>query len=169
MLVVTAALALAASAQAQTMMMDAPEAVRPPAGAQPAMTWTGTGELTYECRAKPDAAGVHEWTFVGPNATLADAKTRAPMGKYYAGPTWEAADGSKITGRQVAVAPAAAGNIPFQLVKTDGGQGAFKDVGYIQRVATKGGAAPAESCGAANAGTRKTVPYSADYVFYKAG
>jgi hypothetical protein len=91
------------------------------------------------------------------------------MGKYYAGPTWEAADGSKITGRQVAVAPAAAGNIPFQLVKTDGGQGAFKDVGYIQRVATKGGAAPAESCGAANAGTRKTVPYSADYVFYKAG
>ena len=32
-------------------------------------------------------------------------------GQHYGGPTWEAADGSKITGKQVAVAPAAAGNI----------------------------------------------------------
>ena len=158
-----------AAAPAYAQMMDVPAAVKPPGSAMAAMTWTGTGELTYECRAKADAAGMFEWVFVGPDAKLTDAKTKAATGKYYGGPTWEAMDGSKISGKQVAVAPASAGNIPFQLVKTDAGSGAFKDVAYIQRVNTKGGVAPSEPCGSATAGAKKTVPYSADYVFYKAG
>ena len=166
-LLIAAACIVAAPAYAQ--MMDVPAAVKPPGNAMAAMTWTGTGELTYECRAKADAAGMFEWVFVGPVANLTDARTKAPTGKYYAGPTWEAMDGSKITGKQVAVAPASTGNIPFQLVKTDAGSGAFKDVAYIQRVNTKGGVAPSEPCGGASAGAKKTVPYSADYVFYKAG
>ena len=91
------------------------------------------------------------------------------MGKYYGGPTWETGDGSKITGKQVGVAPASAGNIPFQLVKTEPGSGALKDVTYIQRVNTKGGVAPSDACTEATKGAKKTVPYSADYVFYKAG
>ena len=161
-----AGLLLAAPAYAQ--MMDVPAPVQPPAGQKAAMTWTGTGELTYECRVKADNASLFEWVFVGPDAKLADAKTKAAMGKYYAGPTWETADGSKITGKQVAVAPASAGNIPFQLVKTDPGSGAMKDVTYIQRVNTKGGVAPADPCNASMKGTKKIVPYSADYVFYKA-
>ncbi|HVE51078.1 MAG TPA: DUF3455 domain-containing protein [Casimicrobiaceae bacterium] len=150
-----------------TPMMDVPAAVKPPGAAMAAMTWTGTGELTYECRAKAGAAGTFEWVFAGPDARLTDAKSRAAMGKYYGGPTWEAADGSKVTGKQVAVAPAAAGNIPLQLVKAENGQGAFKDVTYIQRVNTKGGVAPVDACAASNVGTKKTVPYSADYVFFK--
>ena len=53
-------------------------------------------------------------------------------------------DGSKVTGKQVAVAPAAAGNIPMQLVKTEPamGNGAMTGITYIQRVNTKGGVAP---------------------------
>ena len=47
--------------------------------------------------------------------------------------------------------------------------GMLKDVTYIQRVNTKGGVAPAEACNASIKGTKKTVPYAADYVFYKAG
>lgn len=39
-------------------------------------------------------------------------------GNCHAGPTWEAADGSKVTGEQVAIAPASLGNIALQLVKT---------------------------------------------------
>ena len=72
------------------------------------------------------------------------------VGKYYAGPTWEAADGSKVTGKQVAVAPAAPGNIPLQLVKADPamGAGAMTGVSYIQRLNTKGGVAPATACDA---------------------
>lgn len=164
--VLAAALLAAAPVYAQTM--DVPAPVRPPAGQTAAMTWTGKGDLTYECRAKADDASAFEWAFVGPDAKLTDAKTNAPVGKYYSGPTWEAMDGGKITGKQVAVAPAAAGNIPFQLVKTEPGTGSMKDVTYIQRVNTKGGVAPADPCNASTKGARKTVGYSADYVFYKA-
>ena len=46
---------------------------------------------------------------------------------------------------------------------------AMKDVIYIQRVNTKGGVAPADACNDSMKGAKKTVPYSADYVFYKAG
>jgi hypothetical protein len=162
-----AGLLVAVPAYAQ--MMDIPAPVQPPAGQKAAMTWTGAGDLTYECRAKADNASMFEWAFVGPDAKLWDAKTKAVTGRYYAGPTWETTEGSKITGKQVAVAPASVGNIPFQLVKTEPGSGSLKDVTYIQRANTKGGVAPSDPCNASTTGVRKTVPYSADYVFYKAG
>jgi hypothetical protein len=38
---------------------------------------------------------------------------------------------------------------------------------YIQRLNTVGGVAPAEPCDAKTVGSKKAVPYSADYVFYK--
>ena len=44
----------------------------------------------------------------------------------------------------------------------------MKDITYIQRVNTRGGVAPTEPCNASLKGTKKTVQYSADYVFYKA-
>ena len=149
--------------------MDVPEAVRVPAGITPAMTAVGVGELAYECKAKATDASAFEWTFVGPMAKLIDAKTQKEIGKYYAGPTWEAMDGSKVTGKQVAVAPGAAGSIPLQLVKAEPatGSGAMSGVTYIQRVNTKGGVAPMDACSAATAGAKKMVPYQADYVFYK--
>jgi len=125
------------------------------------------GELTYECREKKDMAGQHEWAFVSPTATLfsADRKT---VGKYYAGPTWEAADGSKVTGKQVAIAPSSPGNIPLQLVKVEPamGNGAMTGVSYIQRLNTQGGVAPAMACDMATKGQRQQVAYQADYVFY---
>lgn len=79
-----------------------PEPVRVPAGHKPLLSATGVGELTYECREKKDAAGVFEWAFVGPVAKLY-AADKKEIGKYYAGPTWESVDGSKVTGKQVAV------------------------------------------------------------------
>jgi Protein of unknown function (DUF3455) len=170
-LMIAAAAALGACASSPMMMKvdnaTLPEAVRVPAGQKQMMATTGVGEITYECREKKDMAGQHEWAFVGPVATLysGDKKT---VGKYYAGPTWEAADGSKVTGKQVAVAPASAGNIPLQLVKADPamGAGAMTGVSYIQRLNTKGGVAPAMACDAAAKGQRKVVAYEADYVFY---
>ncbi len=144
-----------------------PEAVRVPAGLKQTMSTTGVGEITYECREKKDMAGAHEWAFVAPVATLY-SPDRKTVGKYYAGPTWEAADGSKVTGKQVAVAPAAPGSIPLQLVKAEPamGAGAMQGVAYIQRLNTKGGVAPSAACTAANKGQRQQVAYEADYVFY---
>jgi hypothetical protein len=170
-LMIAAAAVLGACATSPMMMKvdnaALPEAVRVPAGQKLMMTTSATGEITYECREKKDMAGAHEWAFVGPVATLYGADKKM-VGKYYAGPTWEAADGSKVTGKQVAVAPAKPGSIPLQLVKADPamGAGAMTGVSYIQRLNTKGGVAPAMACDAMGKGKRQVVAYEADYVFY---
>jgi hypothetical protein len=163
-------LASACSTMSPPPMVDnatLPEAVRAPAGATQKMWTVGRGELTYECREKKDMAGQFEWAFVGPVATLYGRGDQV-VGKYYAGPTWEANDGSKVTGKQVAVAPGGAGNIPLQLVKADPatGAGAMQGVAYVQRLNTQGGVAPTAACTTADKGKRQQVAYVADYVFY---
>lgn len=151
--------------------LSVPEAVRVPAGHRMVMETVGVGRITYECRAKAgSAAGEHEWVFAGPDAVLNSRDGRA-LGRYYGPPaTWEASDGSKFTGAQVAVAPAGAGHIPLQLVKANPaqGQGAFTGVTYVQRVATVGGVAPAKPCAAGQVGQREIVTYRADYILWKA-
>lgn len=145
-----------------------PEAVRVPAGhVQSGFSVTRGGEITYECRAKKDMADQFEWAFVAPVATLSDGNKN--IGKYYAGPTWESADGSKVTGKQVAVAPHKAGAIPLQLVKANPamGMGAMQGVSYIQRLNTQGGVAPSLPCTSMQSGARQVVSYQADYIFYK--
>lgn len=147
-----------------------PDTVKVPGGNKVAMETVGVGEITYECRDKANAPGQTEWFFVGPKAVLND-RAGKQVGTYYGPPaTWESQDGSKLTATQVAVAPAGAGNIPYQLVKANPamGSGAMTGVTYIQRVALKGGAAPAAACSAANKGERQIVKYQADYIFWKA-
>ena len=147
-----------------------PDAVKVPAGHVVAMETHASGELTYECKDKAAMPGQAEWTFVGPKAGLMDRSGKA-VGKYYGPPaTWEANDGSKVTGTQVAVAPSGPGNIPFQLVKANpaSGSGAITGTTYIQRVALQGGAAPATGCSADTKGQRTVVMYQGDYIFWKA-
>jgi hypothetical protein len=147
-----------------------PAAVQVPAGNKVAMETVGVGEITYQCREKQGAAGTYEWFFVGPKAALNNrAGTR--IGSYYGPPaTWENMDGSKLTGTQVAVAPAEVGSIPYQLVKANPamGQGAMTGVTYIQRAAPRGGVAPATACAAASVGSNEVVKYQADYIFWSA-
>jgi hypothetical protein len=146
-----------------------PTAVQVPAGHKVVMETVGVGQITYECRARKDMAG-HEWVFVGPDAKLM-ARMGQQVGKYYGPPaTWESNDGSRLTGAQVAVAPAAAGSIPLQLVKANPamGMGAMQGVTYIQRVATQGGVAPATPCDAGQLGRKEIVKYQADYIFWAA-
>ncbi len=163
---------LAACSTPTSMMKtpDAPATVTAPAGNKAVMTTIGLGTLTYECRAKANMANAFEWTFTGPTAVLYDMN-RNTVGKYYGGPTWESNDGSKVTGKQLAVAPSPnPGAIPLQLVQANPamGKGAMNGVTYIQRLNTIGGVAPTDSCSNANAGETKQIRYQADYVFYKA-
>jgi hypothetical protein len=147
-----------------------PEAVKVPAGHVVAMETVGAGDITYECRAKKDMAAQFEWVFIGPDAKLMD-RSGMQIGRYYGPPaTWENKDGSKVTATQLAVAPAGDGNIPLQLVKANPamGMGAMQGVSYIQRVAIRGGVAPAAACAATTVGQKQTVPYQADYIFWKA-
>ena len=175
-LAATAALALTACASKMSApamaysQVGLPATVQVPAGHKVALETVGVGEITYECRDKKDAAGQTEWVFVGPKAVLNDRSGKA-VGTYYGPPaTWEANDGSKFTGTQVAISPASAGNIPLQLVKANPatGNGAMTDVTFVQRVATVGGVAPKSECSTATKGTKEIVKYQADYIFYKA-
>lgn len=146
------------------------DTMKVPAGHKVALETMGVGQITYECRAKKDMAGQFEWVFAGPDARLLDRSGRQ-VGKYYGPPaTWEAMDGSKITGKQLAVSPGGAGNIPLQFVQANPamGTGAMSGVTYIQRVKTQGGVAPASACGATNLGAQQIVNYQADYIFWKA-
>lgn len=159
--------ATSASAMVDNAALPAP--VQVPAGHSMKLWTVGIGEITYACREKADAPGGHAWVFVAPVATLFDKDNKA-IGKYYGGPTWEANDGSKVTGKQLAVAPAGEGNIPLQLVQTSPaeGKGAMQGISYIQRLNTQGGVAPAAACNKAGVGMEQTVRYQADYVFYGA-
>jgi hypothetical protein len=126
------------------------------------------GVQIYECRASK--AGVYEWAFIAPEAELFDT-TGKPIGRHYAGPHWEAIDGSKIAGAVKARADApASGAIPWLLLgtKSVGAAGSFSKVTSIQRVNTVGGSAPKVGCSQDNAGTPARIPYTADYYFFTA-
>ena len=147
-----------------------PDSIKVPDGHKVALETTGVGEITYECRDKANAAGQTEWFFVGPKAVLND-RSGKQVGTYYGPPaTWQAKDGSKVTGTQLAVAPSSPGNLPLQLVKANPaeGKGAMSGVSYIQRVALKGGVAPSTECTTANKGQQEVVKYQADYIFWAA-
>ena len=146
-----------------------PDPVKVPAGHRVAWETVGVGEITYECRAKANMADAFEWVFVGPVAAL-KGRGGETLGRYFGPPaTWAANDGSALTGTQVAVAPAMAGSLPLQLVKANPamGSGALTGVSYIQRVATRGGVAPAMPCATGSVGKREIVQYQADYIFWK--
>ncbi len=165
-----AACGSAPTAPAMYSQAALPAAVQVPSGHRVVLETVGAGDITYECREKANAAGQFEWIFAGPAATLNDRQGRS-IGRYYGPPaTWAASDGSAITGTQLAVAPAGDGNIPLQLVKANPatGQGAMSGISHIQRVATRGGVAPATTCDAAGKGKRQIVKYQADYIFWKA-
>ncbi|SER53249.1 Protein of unknown function [Pseudomonas sp. NFACC02] len=147
---------------------ELPDSIKVPDGHKVSMQTTGVGEITYECKAKANSATETEWVFVGPKAVLND-RSGKQVGTYFGPPaTWEAKDGSKVTGTQLAVAPSGAGNLPYQLVKANPaeGKGAMTGVTYIQRVALKGGVAPSSSCTQANQGAKEVVKYQADYIFW---
>jgi hypothetical protein len=127
-----------------------------------------TGVQIYDCTASKSDSARYEWVFRAPEAELHDSGGRH-VGKHYAGPTWEANDGSKIIaevkGRDDGPDASA---IPWLLLatKTASGNGAFSRVQAIQRVNTVGGKAPLAGCSAAEARREVRVPYKAIYYFY---
>jgi hypothetical protein len=127
-----------------------------------------TGVQIYECRAGKDDRTHYEWSFKAPEADLFDAKGEK-LGRHYAGPTWEASDGSKVVGEVKGRCPASDANaIPWLLLnaKQHEGNGIFSHVTSIQRVETAGGKAPAGGCDQSSLGNEVRVPYTAVYYFY---
>jgi hypothetical protein len=121
------------------------------------------GAQVYVCA--KNAAGVLNWTFREPIATLLEeGKT---VGRHFLGPTWEFADGSHVVGEQVSEAPGkTAKDIPsLKLsVKEPPNSGLVAGATSILRIDTKGGVF-AGPCN--NEGELHPEPYTATYIFVK--
>lgn len=144
-----------------------PAALQPPAGQVLQLEALASGVQLYECQTKADGSGT-AWVFKAPEATLAD-RAGKPLGKHYAGPTWEGLDGSTVVGEVKARDPGPdATAIPWLLLaaKSNGGNGVFSATKSIQRVATVGGVAPAAGLCTA-AGQVLRTSYTATYYFYR--
>ncbi len=141
-----------------------PDAIAAP-GATVVLTVHAEGAQVYECKAGTD--GRLTWAFREPIATLmADGKT---VGRHYAGPSWEHSDGSAVVGKAIGNAPGAtASDIPWLKLEvvSKRGSGVLSSVTTVQRINTKGGNLEG-ACD--NAGTYRSAPYSADYVFLRKG
>lgn len=145
--------------------------ITPPAGNSVFLVGHATGVQIYVCQAKADDPSKFEWSFTAPEADLTNEKGEK-IAKHYAGPTWEARDGSKVVGEvQQKVDAPKPGAIPWLLLKakSNKGPGTFAKVTYIQRVDTEGGVAPAAGCDQAHTNTEARVDYRANYYFYVLG
>jgi hypothetical protein len=161
---------LSAQAGAAAGADAVPDGLRPPAGEVLALAAHGKGVQIYECKAAKEGTAQFSWTLKAPEAELKDFSGN-PLGKHYAGPTWEAIDGSKVVGEVVAKRDAPdASAIPWLLLraKSTSGSGIFAVIKSIQRVQTVGGAPPANGCDSSQSGKESRVAYSAVYRFYKA-
>ena len=152
---------LASAPAAETPL---PDAIAAP-GATVVLTVHAEGAQVYECKAGTD--GRLTWAFREPIATLmADGKT---VGRHYAGPNWEHSDGSAVVGKTIGNAPGAtASDIPWLKLEvvSKRGSGVLSDVTTVQRINTKGGKLEG-ACD--SAGSYRSAPYSADYVFLRKG
>jgi uncharacterized protein DUF3455 len=157
-LVAAAAFALPAGAQ------QVPSAIAAP-GETVVVTFHAEGAQIYDCKA--DASGKLAWQFREPIATL--LRDGATVGRHYAGPNWEASDGSAVTGKAAAnVAGTTPNDIPWLKLEVVAhrGNGILSGVTTVQRINTRGGVVNG-LC--ERAGTYYSAPYAADYVFLRKG
>jgi len=152
---------LVVSAKAQTPL---PDAIAAP-GETVVLTVHAEGAQVYECKAGAD--GKLAWAFREPIATLlVDGKT---IGRHYAGPNWEHIDGSAVVGKVAGNAPGATADDIAWLklqVTASRGSGVLTGVTTVQRINTRGGKLEG-ACD--KAGSFKSAPYSAEYVFLRKG
>ena len=163
-----------------------PSNLEVPAGNVPFLLTHAEGTQNYVC---VPAGPSFVWTFFGPQATLLDGASQQiathflspnPAEAGAARATWQhSADTSVVWAAAVANSTdpnfVAAGAIPWLLLRTVGTEigptlgDTLAATTYIQRINTQGGLAPATGCKSAkDAGKKALVPYSTDYVFFKA-
>jgi hypothetical protein len=144
---------------------DVPAALRVPDDQALLFRAFAQGTQVYDCRVA--ATGGFSWVLRQPVATLID-DDGLPLGIHGRGPFWAAYDGSRVGGAALASAPASAPeqDVPLLLLRaTAAGEGRFAPVTFIQRLATRGGAAPPGPCDP-DQEPSLAVPYLAVYYFY---
>jgi hypothetical protein len=161
---------MAAAGHAHPRPPAVPGAVAVPDGNKLFLDGHAVGVQIYSCNA---TASGHAWTLVAPRANLYDRHGKLII-THFAGPTWQAKDGSKVVGQRVDgvnVDPTAIDWLLLSAASTAPGPrgDTLADTTFIQRLNTTGGRAPAAAdCNATTVGTQAEVPYTADYFFWKA-
>jgi hypothetical protein len=137
-----------------------PNELKPNANETLAMIVSAKGVQIYECRASNDQPATYEWVFVAPEAELFDPSGKQ-IGRHFAGPSWDSADGSKIVGTLKGHYDAPrADAIPWLLLATRsvGSRGSFSEITSVQRVNTVGGVAPKGGCSQSDVGVVVRMP-----------
>lgn len=158
--------ALSESVEALACKKPIPASLAVPEGTHLAFSLLGRGTQNYACKQAAD--GSFAWTFIEPEAILY-GPLGWRLGHHFAGPTWEANDGSTVVGSKLAGETVDATAIPWLLLqaKSHTGQGFMAKITYVQRLDTVGGLAPTSGCDAAHADTTADVAYTAKYSFYR--
>ena len=136
-------------------------------GHKPFLLAHAAGVQIYEC-----SAATLKWRLVAPRANLYDDSGKL-LGTHSGGPTWQTRDGSQVKGQRVDGVTVDPGAIQWLLIKATPYVGSDGDrlagTTFIQRIATTGGLEPAAAdCNPGTVGTVEEIPYTADYVFWKA-
>lgn len=157
------------SAERKTEFPKSPPELQVPPNSSLVLKARGKGVQIYECVAKPDDKKTFAWKLKAPEADLF-SDSGEKVAHHFAGPSWQASDGSSVLGSVMSKADAPdAGAIPWLLLTSVGkGPGLFANVMHIQRLDTSGGKAPDSGCDQAHAKTKAEVrvPYEATYYFY---
>jgi hypothetical protein len=151
--------AFSATAQAEPSA-KVPLQLAVPAGNKLVATFPAEGVQVYQCT---DNA----WTLLEPAATLRHGNETVAL--HSRGPVWVSTrDGSAVNAAAVPGASVPHANAIAELLlksTANRGDGVFGKVTYVQRLATRGGLAPASPCAA---GAQTSSPYEAIYAFYAA-
>jgi hypothetical protein len=143
-----------------------PEKLVVPDGNRLGFAYDAAGEQLYVCRATSSGFA---WQFLAPDADLFKQQNGNIAGAHYAGPTWEALDGSTVVAARVdgfTADPTAVAWLLLAAVSHGGVDGRMSKVSYIQRLDTVGGIAPTSGCDAGHVDEVAGVAYTATYYFY---
>lgn len=148
---------------------DVPATLRVPAGHQAVLEAHSNGRLVYECQAVKRSPYEYEWLARNPDIDLIDARGDNIKHKPGARASWAHRDGSSALSREFVEVANGSHNLPLQTYKVEPGAvpGALHNISYVQRLRTVGGWISVVPCTSVQLGMRVTVPYEADYVFWR--
>ena len=186
---VTLALTQVGYAQAQTPPPPVPPGLEVEAPDTLFLVGHGVGTQNYECQ-PVESLGRVDWVLFTPQATLFDDQN-GQLTTHFFSPnpnladlnairaTWQDSDNtSAVWAKAVAastdapfVAPGAVAWVKLQVTGTKAGpagDNTFAGATFVQRLNTVGGLAPATGCRVpTDIGSKRFVPYTADYFFYR--
>lgn len=150
---------------------DLPEPIRVPAGNQVVVEARGIGDLIYECQAVKRSPYEYAWLLRSTNVELTDTYGNVIVHSPVARPraNWVHKDGSRTSVVEFVEVPNGDHSLPLQRGKTEPSSvpGTLQNISYVQRVRTLGGLPSVKPCSASQLGMRSSIPYEADYVFWR--